>query len=108
MNQQLTLQDCKVLWIFGVAERLQSLGFIDGSGYRIAPKTIDLFIEIDEHRNDLFPDDEEVVELFKTMVKMESEVQPDEHDLNQMCELVLEYKNHRERMMKFALEQSYS
>jgi len=41
----------------------------------------------------LFPDDGEVVELFKTMVKMESEVQPDEHDLNQMCELVLEYKN---------------
>lgn len=108
MTKQLTLQDYKVLWIFGVAERLQSLGFIDGAGYRISQNSIDLFIEIDEHRNDLFPDDEEVVELFKTMVKMESEIQPDEHDLNQMCEFVLEYKNHRERMMKFALEHSHS
>lgn len=107
MAQQLTLKDYKVLWIFGVAERLQSLGFIDGPGYKIASSSIDLFIEIDEHRNDLFPYDGEVVELFKTMVKMESEVQPDEHDLNQMCELVLEYKNHRVRMMKFALEYSH-
>jgi len=108
MNQQLTLQDYKVLWIFGVAERLQSLGFIDGPIHGISQSAIDLFIEIDEHRNDLFPDDEEVVELFKMMVKMESKVQPEEYDLNQMCELILEYKNNRNVMMKFALEQSYS
>lgn len=108
MTQQLTLQDYKVLWIFGVAERLQSLGFIDGVGCKIASESIDLFIEIDDHRNDLFPNDEEVVELFKTMVKLESVFQPDEHDLNQMCELVLEYKNHRERVMKFVLEHNYS
>lgn len=107
MNTQLTVQDYKILWIFGVAERLQSLGFLDGTSHQISQKAIDLFIEIDDHRHDLFPNDDEVVELFKMMIVNESRVQPDKHELNTMCELVLEYKNHRERMVKFALDQMY-
>ena len=108
MNEQLTLNECKMLWIFGALERLQSLGFMNGPMYRVAPKAIDMFIEIDECRDFLFQTDEEVLDLFKLVVKMESEEQPDEVEMNQLCELVLEYKNNRDVMMKFALEHSYS
>lgn len=108
MNEQLTLKECKMLWIFGALERLQSLGFMNGPMYRVAPKAIDLFIEIDEYRDFLFQTDEEVLDLFKLVVKMESEEQPDEVEMNQLCEFVLEYKNNRDVMMKFALEHSYS
>lgn len=97
-----------MLWIFGALERLQSLGFMNGPMYRVAPKAIDMFIEIDESRDFLFPNDEEVIDLFKLVVKMESEEQPDEVEMNQLCELLLEYKNNRDVMMKFALEHSYS
>jgi len=108
MNEQLTLNECKMLWIFGALERLQSLGFMNGPMYRVAPKAIDMFIEIDECRHFLFPNDEEVLDLFELVVKMESEEEPDEIEMNQLCELVLEYKNNRDVMMKFALEHSYS
>lgn len=108
MNEQLTLKECKMLWIFGALERLQSLGFMDGPMYKVAPKAIDMFIEIDESRDFLFQTDEEVLDLFKLVVKMESEEQPDEVEMNQLCELLLEYKNNRDVMMKFALEHGYS
>ena len=108
MNEQLTLKECKMLWIFGALERLQSLGFMNGPMYRVAPKAIDLFVEIDESRDFLFQTDEEVLDLFKLVVKMESEEEPDEIEMNQLCELLLEYKNNRDVMMKFALEHSYS
>ena len=108
MNEQLTLNECKMLWIFGALERLQSLGFMNGPMYRVAPKAIDLFVEIDEYRHFIFPDDADVIDLFKLVVKMESEEQPDEVEMNQLCKLLLEYKNNRDVMMKFALEHSYS
>lgn len=96
-----------MLWIFGALERLKSLGFMDGPMYRVAPKAIDMFIEIDECRDFLFQTDAEVLDLFKALSRLSTE-QPDEIEMNQLCELLLEYKNNRDVMMKFALEHSYS
>ena len=101
---KLTIDECKVLWIVGAAERLATLGMLSPDiPVKLSADAVDNFIEIDEHRNLLFPNDFEIAQIFKAIAKSENEVEVEEEDINQIIDLILEYKNNRTEIVKYAL-----
>lgn len=104
MTKQLSRLEAQVMWVVGAAERLATLGVFDGNvPLRIASNAIDEFLLIDEYRNRVFESDEQVAEIFKTMARCESEEEIDDESMNTMVDLILDYKNDRERLVKYAL-----
>ena len=101
---KLTVTDYKVIWVVGATERLATLGlFSPNVPLKLSMQTVDLFVEIDKHRNRLFDGDYEVEYIFKTMAKAESSGDIDENELNMMTKLVLEFKNNRTELCRKAL-----
>lgn len=101
---KLTIDECKVLWVVGTAERLATLGLLSPDiPVKLSADAVDNFIEIDEHRNLLFPNDFEIAQIFKAIAKSENEVEVEEEDINQIIDLILEYKNNRTEIVKYAL-----
>ena len=104
MNRNLSIDECKVLWVVGAAERLATLGML--SPYipcRLTADAVDDFIEIDNHRDILFNSDFEVASIFNELAAIENdeEVEPDQ--LRSVVDLILEYKNNRTEIVKYAL-----
>ena len=104
MKSGISIVDCKVLWVIGAAERLATLGLIGGDiPLRLTPEAIDDYLEIDEYRNILFENDFEVAQIFKCIAETESSVEIDKEDMDQLVFLMLEFKNNREQLVKYAL-----
>lgn len=104
MKSDLSIVDCKVMWVIGAAERLATLGLIGGDiPLRLTPEAIDDYLEIDEHRNILFENDFEVAQIFKAIAETESHEEIDKEDMEQLVFLLLEFKNNREKLVKYAL-----
>lgn len=104
MNTALSIADCKVMWVVGAAERLATLGLIGGDiPLRLTPEAIDQYLELDEYRNILFESDFEVAQIFKCIAETESSVEIDKEDMDQLVFLMLEFKNNREKLVKYAL-----
>lgn len=100
----LNLTEIQVLWVVGATERLATLGFLNSDvPIRVSSDAIDLFIEIDNHRDKVFPYDETIGSIFRAMVKAECDEEIPEDDLNHMIDLILEYKNNRTELVKRAL-----
>lgn len=100
----LTIDECKAIWVIGVTERLATLGMLSPDiPVKLSADAVDNFIEIDEHRNLLFPNDFEIAQIFKAIAKSENEVEVEEEDINQIIDLILEYKNNRTEIVKYAL-----
>ena len=61
------------------------------------------FIEFDNHRDILFNSDFEVASIFNELAAIENdeEVEPDQ--LRSVVDLILEYKNNRTEIVKYAL-----
>lgn len=104
MTKQLSRLEAQVMWVVGAAERLATLGVFDSNvPLRIASNAIDEFLLIDEYRNRVFESDEQVAEIFKTMARCESEEEIDDESMSAMVDLILDYKNDREHLVKYAL-----
>lgn len=104
MNTALSIADCKVMWVIGAAERLATLGLIGGDiPLRLTPEAIDQYLELDEYRNILFESDFEVAQIFKCIAETESHEEIDKEDMDQLVFLLLEFKNNREKIVKYAL-----
>ena len=100
----LTITDLKLLWVVGAAERLATLGLIGGNiPLRLTPEAIDTYLEVDNHRNILFESDFEIAQIFKVMARTESEEEIDDEDMNDLIDLILDFKNNREEIVKYAL-----
>lgn len=99
MNQSPSLPELKVFWIIGALERLAGLGIIQDPVYQIKPEKIDMFIEVDEHRDYIFCDDEEVKEYTLEMITQESPNTP-KSDIEPIVDFVLRYKNDRTQLVK--------
>ena len=100
----LTIPEMKLLWIVGAAERLATLGMLSPDiPLKLSADAVDNFIEIDEHRNLLFPNDFEIAQIFKTIARSDNEFEVEEEDTNQIIDLILEYKNNRTEIVKYAL-----
>jgi hypothetical protein len=104
MNIQLSIGECKVMWVIGAAERLATLGLLSPDiPMRLSAEAVDLFMEIDRDVELLFPNDFEIANTFREIASMHNEYEVDEENTNQIVRLILEYKNNRTELMKYAL-----
>ena len=100
----LTIPEMKLLWIVGAAERLATLGMLSPDiPLNLSADAVDYFVEIDNHRNLLFPNDFEIAQIFKVIARSENEFEVEEKEINQIIDLILEYKNNRTEIVKYAL-----
>lgn len=93
------------MWIIGALQRLATLGVIGSDiPLKLTSDAVEDYLYIDEHRQLLFESDFEIASIFTAIVSSECdpEVQnPD--DTKPLIELLLEYKNNRTKVVKYAL-----
>lgn len=100
-----SLDDLKLMWVVGAAERLATLGIFNSDvPLKISSDAIDIFIQIDDVRECLFEDDKEVAMIFEVMARSESQENIEKDDMDDMIDIMLEYKNNRTQLVKHALE----
>lgn len=104
MNRNLSVDQCKVLWVVGAAERLATLGMLSPDiPLRLTADAVDDFIQIDNHRDILFESDYEIASIFNVLAESENEEKVAPEDMRQIVDLILEYKNNRTEIVKYAL-----
>ncbi len=104
MNAQLTVDECKVMWVVGALQRLATLGMIGPDiPLKLTPEAVDDYVMIDNHRNILFESDFEIASIFEALAKDECDEEPEPDDVEAIVDLILEYKNNRTEIVKFAL-----
>jgi hypothetical protein len=104
MNAQLSIDECKVMWVVGAAERLATMGLLSPDiPMKLTSDAVDDFIEIDNDVDLLFPNEFEIAQIFKAIANSHNEYEVDNEDTNQVIRLILEYKNNRTELMKYAL-----
>jgi hypothetical protein len=104
MNAQMTVDECKVMWVVGALQRLATLGMIGPDiPLKLTPEAVDDYVMIDNHRNILFESDFEIASIFNALAKDECDEEPNPDDVEAIVDLILEYKNNRTEIVKFAL-----
>lgn len=91
----------QLFWAFGVVERLANLGFIDNPAMHVTDKFIDLFLSIDEDRQNLFDSEEEFDSLLHYVCR-DSGI-TDAEDVLTVTILARFYRDTRENLVRFAL-----
>ena len=105
MNAQLSIDECKIMWVVGALERLATLGLIGPNvPLQLTGDAIEDYIQIDEHRELLFDSDFEIASIFTALANDECdpEVQ-DPEDIKPIIKLLLDYKDNRTEIVKYAL-----
>ena len=105
MNAQLSIDECKVMWVVGALERLATLGLIGPDvPLQLSGSAVEDYLEIDEHRELLFESDFEIASIFTALANDECdpEVQ-DPEDTKPIIDLLLEYKDNRTEIVRYAL-----
>ena len=98
-----TFED-KLLWMVGALERLATLGLLDSNvPLNVSSNVIDRYLNLDENRNDLFEDDYEVVSCLVGIIRAESDPIPSDEEIAEIAELLMQYKNNREEVVRYAL-----
>ncbi len=91
----------KLLWVVGALERLATLGMIENPPLQITSPTIDLYLQLDELRQELFPNEEELRTIIKSLVVSENG-NYDSDLIDGIYVLVKDFKNDRARVVKYA------
>jgi hypothetical protein len=105
MNAQLSIDECKIMWVVGALERLATLGLLGPDvPLKLSAHAVEDYIQIDEHRELLFESDFEIASIMTALINDECdpEVQ-DPEDTNLLIDLLLEYKNNRTEIVKYAI-----
>ena len=104
MSTQLSIDECKVMWVVGALERLATLGLLSSDiPLALTADAVDDYMEIDEYRNQLFPNDFEVTQIFKAIANSSNEREVEPEEMSDVIDLLLEYKNNRTEIVKYAL-----
>ena len=100
----LSVEECKVLWVVGAAERLATLGLLSPDiPTRLTTDAIEDFIKIDQDVDLLFSSDYEIASVFREIASTFNEREVDEDDMRSVVNLILEFKNNRTELVKYAL-----
>lgn len=97
-----SVSEMKVFWVVGAMERLATLGFLESPPLTISQESIDLFLEVDEIREGLFSDENELKNIIEALVKSHNHC-CDKQLVNDLFHLVRDYKNERARVFKAGL-----
>jgi hypothetical protein len=109
MIANLSISECKVLWVVGALERLATLGMLGSDiPFTVSRDAIDRYLEIDSLREYLFESDFEIAQIFRAIANQNNEQEVNEDDLCNIIELLLNYKNDREEIVKYALSHSFT
>ena len=105
MNAQLSVDECKIMWVVGALERLATLGLIGPDiPLKLTSNAVEDYLYIDEHRKLLFESDFEIASIFTELANGECDPELQNHDdTKPIIELLLEYKNNRTQIVKYAL-----
>lgn len=63
LTQSLSKEEMQVIWIIGACERMEGLGLMKAGCSSIDKEAIDVYLEIDEHRDELFDSFENFAEI---------------------------------------------
>ena len=102
-----SIREWQVIWVVGTLERLVHLGLISGPTDHIAPDAIDLYLKLDENVNDFLYDDE-LKELARYVIIDTCDQSPPQKTIDDITTLLLEYKNNRNELLRYALNHSYA
>jgi len=103
----LSIDECKVMWVVGALQRLATLGLIGPDiPLKLTPDAVDDYIQIDEHRELLFESDFEIASIFTALADDECDPElQDPEDYKPIINLLVEYKDNRTEIVKYALSQ---
>lgn len=108
MNAQMSIGECKVLWVVGALQRLATLGLIGPDiPLKLTSDAVEDYLEIDEHRELLFESNFEIASIFTELAENECDEQNPE-DIKPIIELLLEYKDNRTEIVKYALSHQFN
>ena len=106
MTKTNTVECNQVLWVVGAIERLATLGMLE-TPLVVSSGAIDLFIDLDDARYVLFPDNQVITEIVGTLI-YDYNRSVDVDLIEGITHLVLDYKDNRDRIMKYALDKVYN
>jgi hypothetical protein len=106
MTKTNTIECNQVLWVVGAIERLATLGMLE-TPLVVSSGAIDLFIDLDDARYVLFPDNQVITEIVGTLI-YDYNRSVDVDLIEGITHLVLDYKDNRDRIMKYALDKVYN
>jgi hypothetical protein len=96
-----TLEEKKIIWVIGSLERLAGLGYFNEIGYRVDLDVVDLYWELDDIRDYLFDNEEE---MFNILLCVLDESGMDFDEIKEIHKLILSYKNDRSKVFSFAMK----
>ena len=97
----------QVLWVVGAIERLATLGMLKTPPLVVSSCAIDLFIDLDDARYALFPDNQVIEKIVGALV-YDYNRSVDVDLVDGITHLVVDYKDNRDRIMKYALDKVYN
>ena len=107
MTKTNTIECNQVLWVVGALERLATLGMLTTPPHVVSSGAIDLFIDLDDARYALFPDNQVIGEIVGALV-YDCNRSVDVDLVDGITHLVVDYKDNRDRIMKYALDKVYN
>ena len=110
MNAQLSIDECKVMWVVGALERLATLGMIGPDiPLKLSSNAVEDYLEIDEHRQLLFDSDFEIATIFTALANDECDPEiQDPDDLKPIIDMLIEYKDNRTEIVRYALSTQFN
>jgi hypothetical protein len=104
----ISIPELKVIWVVGALERLATLGFLQETPHKLSVDTIDLYLQVDESRNILFTNDEEMKEIMYALIEQLDESQaPSKDTVNGIYNLLKQFKYERDDLVKYSLSRSF-
>jgi hypothetical protein len=107
MTKTNTIECNQVLWVVGALERLATLGMLKTPPLVVSSGAIDLFIDLDDARYVLFPDNQVIEEIVSSLV-YDYNRSVDVDLVDGITHLLVDYKDNRDRIMKYALDKVYN
>jgi|LakMenEpi03Aug12_release.lakeMendotaPanAssembly.Ray.scaffolds.fasta_scaffold463802_3 hypothetical protein len=92
-------QEQKTIWLIGAVEKLGNLGFMNSLSHRLDEYGISIFWEVDEIRDILFEDNNEL----KMYIYGWFHEDLDDEDLDDLYDIVLTFKNNRNKVFTYGM-----
>ena len=98
------------MWVVGALERLATLGMIGPDiPLKLSSNAVEDYLEIDEHRQLLFDSDFEIATIFTALANDECDPEiQDPDDLKPIIDMLIEYKDNRTEIVKYALSNQFN
>lgn len=102
-----SMEHNQLFWVVGALERLATLGMLGEPPLKVSQEAIDNFVLLDEARDYLFPNNNTLKEIVSCLVYDFNNTK-DPEVVDGLTHLLIDYKDNRARLVKYALTQQYN